>query len=99
MPVCFGRSISISLFSLCPDRGKKTKEKNYFCLLFSYKWDYDIRYMIKLTRKITSSGKYSKVIVIPREFLKALGWRQNQNLELELDEKGKRIIVKDSKEK
>ena len=45
------------------------------------------------------TGKYSKVITIPREFLKALGWRQNQNLEFELDEKGKRIIIKDSKEK
>lgn len=44
----------------------------------------------RLTRKITSSGKYSKVIVLPREFLKALCWRQNQNLDLELDEKGKR---------
>lgn len=53
---------------------------------------------MKLIRKITSSGKYSKVIVIPREFLKTLGWRQNQNLDLELDEKGKRIIIKDSKE-
>ena len=54
---------------------------------------------MKLIRKITSSGKYSKVIVIPREFLEALSWRQNQNLELELDEVGKRIIVKDSKGK
>ena len=29
---------------------------------------------MKLIRKITSSGKYSKVIVIPREFLKALSY-------------------------
>ena len=55
--------------------------------------------IMKIIRKITSSGKYSKVITIPREFLKTLGWRQNQNLEFELDEKGKRIIIKDSKEK
>ena len=54
---------------------------------------------MKIIRKIISSGKYSKVITIPREFLKALGWRQNQNLEFELDEKGKRIIIKDSKDK
>ncbi len=54
---------------------------------------------MKTIRKITSSGKYSKVITIPREFLKALGWRQNQNLEFELDEKGKRVIIKDSNEK
>jgi bifunctional DNA-binding transcriptional regulator/antitoxin component of YhaV-PrlF toxin-antitoxin module len=31
--------------------------------------------------------------------LKALGWRQNQNLEFELDEKGKRIIIRDAKDK
>ena len=54
---------------------------------------------MKITRKITSSGKYSKVITIPREFLKALGWRQNQNLEFELDEKGKRVIIQDAKDK
>ena len=54
---------------------------------------------MKLTRKITSSGKYSKVIVIPREFLRVLSWRQNQNLELELDEKRKRIIITDAKNK
>ena len=54
---------------------------------------------MKIIRKITSSGKYSKVITIPRDFLKTLSWRQNQNLEFELDEKGKRIIIKDSKDK
>ncbi len=54
---------------------------------------------MKIIRKITSSGKYSKVITISREFLKALNWRQNQNLEFELDEKGKRIIIKDLKDK
>ncbi len=54
---------------------------------------------MKLIRKIQSAGKYSKVLVIPREFLKALSWRQNQNLELELDEKGKRIVIKDAKDK
>jgi bifunctional DNA-binding transcriptional regulator/antitoxin component of YhaV-PrlF toxin-antitoxin module len=55
--------------------------------------------IMKIVRKITSSGKYSKVVTIPREFLKALNWRQNQNLEFELDEKDKRIIIKDSKVK
>jgi len=54
---------------------------------------------MKIIRKITSSGKYSKVIVIPREFLRALNWRQNQNLEFELDEKGKKIIIRDAKVK
>lgn len=46
-------------------------------------------------RKISSSGKYSKFINLPREFLKKLGWRQNQNLEIGLDEKNKRLIIKD----
>ncbi len=54
---------------------------------------------MKLIRKIQSAGKYSKVIVLPREFLKSLSWRQNQNLELNLDEKGKRIIITDAKTK
>ena len=54
---------------------------------------------MKIIRKITSSGKYSKVITIPREFLKALNWRQNQNLEFKLDEKGKKIIIRDAKDK
>ena len=54
---------------------------------------------MRVIRKLTSSGKYSKAIVFPREYLKALGWRQNQNLDLELDEKGKRIIIKDAKDK
>jgi bifunctional DNA-binding transcriptional regulator/antitoxin component of YhaV-PrlF toxin-antitoxin module len=54
---------------------------------------------MKIIRKITSSGKYSKVITIPREFLKALGWRQNQNLEFELDEAGKKNNFRDAKDK
>ena len=54
---------------------------------------------MKIIREITSSGKYSKVITIPREFLKALGWRQNQNLEFELDERGKKVIIRDAKDK
>ena len=48
---------------------------------------------MKIIRKITSSGKYSKVITIPREFLKALNWRQNQNLEFELDERERRKLL------
>jgi len=55
--------------------------------------------IMKIIREITSSGKYSKVITIPREFLKALGWRQNQNLEFELDERGKKVIIRDAKDK
>jgi bifunctional DNA-binding transcriptional regulator/antitoxin component of YhaV-PrlF toxin-antitoxin module len=54
---------------------------------------------MKITRKISTSGKYSKVINIPREYLKELGWKENQLLELELDIKGKQIIIKDAKKK
>ena len=54
---------------------------------------------MKAIRKITSSGKYSKMIVLPREFLKSLNWRHNQNLEFELNEKGKKIIIRDAKDK
>ena len=52
----------------------------------------------QVIRKISTSGKYSKVINLPREFLKKLGWREDQNLEIELDEKNKRLIIKDAKE-
>ncbi|MBU1200689.1 hypothetical protein KJ953_04145 [Patescibacteria group bacterium] len=54
---------------------------------------------MKVKRKISTSGKYSKVINLPRVYLKSLGWRENQLLELELDIKGKRIIIKDAKKK
>lgn len=48
-------------------------------------------------RKITTSGKYSKVVVLPRTFIAKLKWRENQNVQIELDEKGKRLIIKDLK--
>lgn len=51
----------------------------------------------KVIRKLSASGKYSKFLNLPREFLKKLGWRQDQNLEIELDEKNKRLIIKDAK--
>jgi len=41
----------------------------------------------------------SLVINLPRKFLKKLRWRENQLLSLELDEKNKRIIIKDAKNK
>lgn len=53
--------------------------------------------ILKTTRKLSASGKYSKFLNLPREFLKKLGWRQDQNLEIELDEKRKRLIIKDEK--
>ena len=51
----------------------------------------------KLTRKLSTSGKYSKALNLPREFLKLLGWRQNQNLSVELDKPKKRLIIKDAR--
>jgi len=51
----------------------------------------------KAKRKILQLGKYSRVIVIPREFLKELKWKENQMLELSLDKKNKRVLIKDAK--
>lgn len=51
----------------------------------------------QVIRKLSFSGKYSKALNLPREFLKLLGWRQNQNLSVELDKKGKRLVIKDAK--
>ena len=51
----------------------------------------------RVVRKLSTSGKYSKALNLPREFLKLLGWRQNQNLAIELDRSKKRLIVKDAK--
>lgn len=53
--------------------------------------------MNKVIRKLSTSGKYSKALNLPREFLKKLNWRQNQNLSVEIDEKNKRLIIKDAK--
>lgn len=50
----------------------------------------------KQIRKITTSGKYSKAIILPREFLKKLNWRENQNLEIELGEVKKQIVIRDA---
>jgi len=52
---------------------------------------------VRVTRKLSTSGRYSKALNLPREFLKLLGWRQNQNLSVELDKSKKRLIVKDAK--
>ena len=50
--------------------------------------------MNKVVRKLSASGKYSKALNLPREFLKKLNWHQNQNLSVKLDEKNKRLIIK-----
>ena len=49
--------------------------------------------------KITTSGRYSKAVIIPREFLRTLNWREDQNVEIQLDKKNKQLIIKDAKTK
>ena len=51
----------------------------------------------KAIHKITTSGKYSKAIILPRNFLRILKWREDQNLEITLDEKKKQLVIKDAK--
>lgn len=51
----------------------------------------------KHIRKLVKSGRYSRVVVLPREFLQILKWKRNQKLEIELDEKGERLIIRDAK--
>ncbi len=53
----------------------------------------------KAIHKITTSGKYSKAIILPRNFLRILNWREDQNVEITLDEKNKQLIIKDAKTK
>ncbi len=48
-------------------------------------------------RKLTASEKYSKFLNLPRRFLKKLGWREKQNLEIEIDEEKKKLTIKDAK--
>jgi antitoxin component of MazEF toxin-antitoxin module len=47
-------------------------------------------------RKLQSSGKYSKALVLPREFLRKLHWREDQNLAIELDEENRQVIIQDA---
>lgn len=48
-------------------------------------------------RKIYKTGKYSRGIVIPKEVLKKLRWRDNQRLEITPDFKSKSVVIKDYK--
>ena len=49
--------------------------------------------------KITTSGRYSKTVILPRSFLRILNWREDQNVEITLDEKKKQLTIKDAKKK
>lgn len=49
------------------------------------------------TRKLFKIGKYSYIVSIPRDVIRKLRWQKGQRLELEL--KGKKVIIKDWKSK
>lgn len=50
-----------------------------------------------MIRKIISLGKYSGVLSIPKEFMRKLGWRKGQYVEVST--KHKTLRVKDCKNK
>ena len=47
------------------------------------------------THKLTVSGGKSYVVVLPVEFVRHLGWRERQKLDITLD--GETIVIKDWK--
>jgi len=51
----------------------------------------------KIVHKIAASGRYSKALVLPRNFLRVLNWRENQKVEIQLDEKKKQLVIRDAK--
>lgn len=46
------------------------------------------------TRKLIK-GTTSYMVTLPIEFIRALGWRDNQNLVVEFDERRRELIVRD----
>ena len=53
------------------------------------------RYTNDNIRKLNKTGGSSYSLVLPKEMVKKLGWRERQKLQLE--KKGKSIIIKDAK--
>ena len=51
--------------------------------------------MQKEKMKLTKVNKYSYGVVIPKDFVKKLRWKEKQNVTVEM--KGKSIIIKDWK--
>ena len=47
----------------------------------------------KPTRKLTKTGRGSMYVILPREFIKDLGWRERQKLSLERVRGG--ILIRD----
>jgi bifunctional DNA-binding transcriptional regulator/antitoxin component of YhaV-PrlF toxin-antitoxin module len=52
---------------------------------------------MQVVRKITQSGRYSKVLNLPKDFLKSLNWKEKQKVIITLDDKKGRLIVEDYK--
>ncbi|MBU1179536.1 AbrB/MazE/SpoVT family DNA-binding domain-containing protein [Patescibacteria group bacterium] len=53
----------------------------------------------KIIRKLTKVGQYSYSIVIPKYIVKRFGWRERQKLEFQIDDRTKKIVIKDYKKK
>ena len=51
------------------------------------------KYSYKNIRKLTKVGEHSYSIVIPKEFIKKLKWKERQRLVLDL--RGKKITIED----
>lgn len=51
----------------------------------------------KEVRKLTKTGRSSLYIILPKEFLKDLGWREKQKLVVERVKSG--IVIKDWRKK
>lgn len=52
----------------------------------------------KRVRKLTKVGGYSYAITLPREIVKKFHWQEHQKLQLEIDEKKEKILIKDWEE-
>ena len=53
----------------------------------------------KIIRKLTKVGQYSYSIVIPKYVIKKFKWRERQKLEIQINDRAKRIVIEDYKEK
>lgn len=47
----------------------------------------------KIVRKLTKTGRGSRYVILPKEFLSELGWREKQKLTLQRVRGG--ILIKD----
>lgn len=48
---------------------------------------------ITTQKKLLKTGRYTYMLTLPKEWVKALGWRAKQKVELELKEN--KIVIKD----